>query len=552
MLRHLQISNYAIIQDLDVDFDAGLTVITGETGAGKSILLGALGLVLGNRADSKVLFDQSRKCVVEGRFDLSAYALEEFFGNNDLDYEPETVIRREILASGKSRAFINDTPVKLTLLESLASRLVNIHSQHETLDLNRSRFQTGVLDSLAANDQRLATYRQTFERFKALRTEHQERLTAREKALAERDYLQFQFDELYGAKLDGVDEKTLENELSALAHAGETKRALSEVAEWLQGEQGSVSGAVRQAGASLRPLLRWRQDLQPLVERLDSLRIEAADLAAEAEQAEQQTNWDPQRIDELQERLDEVNRLLHKHRQSRVEDLIALRDQFDSRLQQQDQESHALDLLAKEVAEASATVLQQATELSARRTKAAPGFEKSVARLLGEVGMPDARLKVEITTASEPGPAGLDQIQFLFASNKGSRFDELRQVASGGELSRLMLCIKSLVASHKALPTLIFDEIDTGVSGETGRRIGVIMEDLAQGHQVIAITHLPQIAACGQRHLFVYKDNKGKQTITRLRALEGEERVEGIARMISGDSVSEAARANARELLTQD
>ena len=549
MLRQLQISNYAIIQDLDVEFGSGLTVITGETGAGKSILLGALGLVLGNRADSKVLFDPERKCVVEGHFELASYDLGEFFRTHDLDYEADTVIRREINSQGKSRAFINDTPVKLSVLDSLAARLINIHSQHETLDLNKSRFQTGVLDALAANDALLAKYRETYSHWHSLAQSLQQLRDKRDKALAERDYIQFQFDELSAANLDGLDEKQLESELSALQHAEETKRGLQETTERLQGEDGSVSAGLKQAVASLRPLVRWREDLQPLLERMESLRIDLDDLASELESADQKTLWDPERIEALSEQLDEVNRLLHKHRQSRVADLVSLRDQLDNRLLEQDQEGHALEELEKAWKDAAKEVMAQAKNLSARRTKAIPSFEKAVNKLLAEVGMPDARIKVELNSTEEPGPLGLDHVQFLFASNKGSRFDDLRQVASGGELSRLMLCIKSLVAEHRSLPTLIFDEIDTGVSGEIGRRIGVIMENLAQGHQIIAITHLPQIAACGDRHFFVYKDNSGKKTNTRLRSLEGEERVEGIARMISGDSVSDAARANARELL---
>lgn len=550
MLRQLLIHNYAIIQDLDVAFGPGLTVITGETGAGKSILLGALGLVLGKRADTRVLFDLTKKCVVEARFDISAYDLQAFFAENDLDHEAETVIRREINASGKSRAFINDTPVNLGVLDALAARLINIHSQHETLDLNSSRFQTSVLDSLAGNDEKLKTYAAAYSQWQTLRSTYATRCAERDRALAERDYLQFQFDELAAARLDGLDESALEAELSALQHAEETKRGLAEATECLQGDQGAVLAGLRQASNALRPLLRWREDLQPLMDRLESLRIEGADLAAELEQAGQSTAWDPGKIAGLEERLDEVNRLLHKHRLPKAADLVALRDQLDNRLLDQDREGDALEQMAESLRLAGQKVSTLAGELSTRRQKTSPGLEKSVSKLLGEVGMPDARLSVELKPLPEPGPSGQDQVQFLFASNKGSRLEDLRQVASGGELSRLMLSIKSLVAAKKALPTLIFDEIDSGVSGETGRRIGVIMEEMAGNHQIVAITHLPQIAACGKRHLFVYKETKGKQTHTRLRELVAEERVEAIAHMISGEVLSEAAKANARELLS--
>ncbi|MBI1192848.1 MAG: DNA repair protein RecN [Bacteroidetes bacterium] len=550
MLRQLLIHNYAIIQDLDVAFGPGLTVITGETGAGKSILLGALGLVLGKRADTRVLFDLTKKCVVEGRFDISAYDLQSFFAENDLDHEAETVIRREINANGKSRAFVNDTPVNLGVLDALAARLINIHSQHETLDLNSSRFQTSVLDSLAGNDEKLKAYGLAYAAWQTLRSTYAARCAERDRALAERDYLQFQFDELAAARLDGLDESALEAELSALQHAEETKRGLAEATECLQGDQGAVLTGIRQAIHALRPLLRWREDLQPLMDRLESLRIEGADLAAALEQAGESTAWDPGKITGLEQRLDEVNRLLHKHRLPKAADLVALRDQLDNKLVDQDREGDALEKMGEALRQAGQQVTALAAELSSRRQKACPGLEKSVGKLLGEVGMPDARLSVELKSLPEPGPSGQDQVQFLFASNKGSRLEDLRQVASGGELSRLMLSIKSLVAAKKALPTLIFDEIDSGVSGETGRRIGVIMEEMAGNHQIVAITHLPQIAACGKRHLFVYKETKGKQTHTRLRELLAEERVEAIARMISGEQLSDAARANARELLS--
>lgn len=549
MLRQLQISNYAIIQDLDVRFDDGLSVITGETGAGKSILLGALGLILGDRADSRVLFDQSRKCVVEGHFDLKEDSLEAFFREQDLDYENPTVIRREINAAGKSRAFINDTPVRLNVLEGLASRLVNIHSQHETLDLQKSRFQIGVLDALAENGKRLSTYKKDFTAWQEQVRRLVEWRTQQEQALAERDYLQFQFNELLEASLDDVRVAELESELSGLQHAEDTRKGLQETRLCLDSEPVSLSAMLRQALSSLRPLLRWREDLRPVYERLESLRIESEDLTAELEQLEAQTHWDPERIDVLSARLDQINRLLHKHRVADHAALIALREDLDNRLQAQDSQEAELAKLEKSSQALGEAVRQQALGLREARKRAIPGLEKAMQKLLAEVGMPDARLKVELTEASQPGPSGVDEVQFLFASNKGSRFEELRQVASGGELSRLMLGIKSLISGKQALPTLIFDEIDTGVSGETGRRIGTLLEKLAQQHQVIAITHLPQIAACGNRHFFVYKDNRQGNTQTRIRELDGEERVEGIARMISGESISEAARLNARELL---
>lgn len=552
MLRHLHIRNYALIRELDAPFGDGLTVITGETGAGKSILLGALGLVLGKRADSKVLFDPGRKCVVEARFDVRRYGLEAFFAEHDLDHEDETLIRREVNASGKSRAFINDTPVRLSVLEGLASRLVHIHSQHETLDLKGSRFQLGVLDALAGNARRLADYRAAYGAWKAERDALRQRREALDKALAERDYLQFQFDELDAAGLDGVDAEAWERELRALEHAEETKRVLLDVTGALAGGAGETPGAaelLQQAASALRGIRRWLPDADAWLERFENLRLETDALASDLERLERETTHDPERIAELESGVDRVNRLLMKHRVQTAAELVALRDELSGKLLGVDTEDRELEALERRVAAAAADLAKRAADLHTRRAKVAPKLEKATAGLLAEVGMPHARLRVELSETGTPGPSGATAVRFAFASNKGSRFEDLGQVASGGELSRLMLCVKRLVAEESDLPTLLFDEIDAGVGGEIGRRIGQMMAELARGHQVIAITHLPQIAACGGRHFFVYKDHGGDASSTHLRALEGVERVEGIARMLSGDDPGKAALANARELL---
>lgn len=554
MLRHLHIRNYALIEHLDADLGNGLTVITGETGAGKSILLGALGLVLGKRADSKVLFDPERKCVVEARFDLSPYGLEAFFAEHDLDFERESILRREINVSGKSRAFINDTPVKLKVLDALAGRLVHIHSQHETLDLNRSRFQLGVLDALAGHAKLLSAYGEAYAEWTHERDALQQRRAEQEKALAERDYWQFQFDELQAADLDGVDAGSWEAELRGLEHAEEVKRGLMETAGLLTGEGMEEAGATQRlaaAASALRGIAKWMPDAEGMLERMSSLRMEAEALAEDLERLERNTDLDPERQEFLESRLDQVNRLLLKHRLQDTGQLRQLRDEFDGKLQAVDAAGGDLDDLEKRVAEGEKQVRKLAAELHKGRSGAAPILEQSVQKLLAEVGMPHARLKAELEEAEAPGPTGISRLRFVFASNKGSRFEDLRQVASGGELSRLMLCIKRLVAAKTAMPTLLFDEIDAGVGGEIGKRIGHMLAELGQAHQVLAITHLPQIAAAGRQHLFVYKDHSGDATRSHLRSLEGQDRVEAIAHMLSGDDPGKAALHNATELLAE-
>ena len=552
MLRHLRVTNYALIRDLEVDFASGLTAITGETGAGKSILLGALGLVLGKRADTRVLHDRDRKCVVEARFDVSAYALEALFEAQDLDWEPETILRREITGAGRSRAFVNDTPVRLEILAQIGLQLVHIHSQHETLDLGQSRFQTQVLDAWAGNGDRIADYARVWRNWSDRQRELTERREAHANAIAERDYLQFQFDELEAAALDDLDAEALEAELSESQHAEEIKRALGEAAGTLTGEEtgaGSVVERLQDLAASLGGVARWKPEIEAVAARIDSIRIEAEDVAGELERLDRETGIDEDRIAALTETLDGLNRLLVKHRKPDATELIALREELSEKLYALDTESHDLGDLETEVERLGNEVIGRAEELHAERVAASPGLSSRIDAMLAEVGMPSASLQIEVEAGREPGPRGTDRVRFLFRSNKGSRPEELQKVASGGELSRLMLCIKSLLAESASWPTLLFDEIDAGISGETGRRVGALLGELAGRHQVIAITHLPQIAACGERHLFVYKEEVADRTESRIRPVSAEERVEHIARMLSGDQPSEAARENARELL---
>ena len=551
MLTHLQVSNYALIRNHESDFGKSLTVITGETGAGKSILLGALGLVLGKRADKKVLLDPSGKCVVEARFSIERYGLERFFEEHDLDWEAETILRREITSSGRSRAFVNDTPVLLETLNALGLQLVHIHSQHETLDLAQSRFQISVLDTLAGNANLLGQYRAAFAELNARKLELKTRRDAYEQILADRDYLQFQFDELEKAGLDGLDQTALEEEVQVLSNAESIKKGLLEGLQKLREQPQSSIDMLSEISASLDAVARWQPAAQNLAERLESIRIEAEDIASEMERLERETQYDESRIGELTDQLDALNRLLAKHRFNDASELNAFKEELENKLLSIDTESHDLSELEAIVESAGKEVTRLAEKLTKARKKAVSPFVKKVNALLEDVGMPGASLEVEISPMEEAGLTGADKVRFLFASNAGTKPSSLRQVASGGELSRLMLCIKSLLASKSQMPTLIFDEIDTGVSGETGLRIGKLMEELASDHQIIAITHLPQIAAAGEHHLFVYKQQSGKKVESMIRSLEESERVEQIARMISGDTPSEAARRNARELLGQ-
>ncbi|MFT7588138.1 MAG: DNA repair protein RecN (Recombination protein N), partial [Limisphaerales bacterium] len=468
MLIDLHISNYALIQKLKVSWSEGLTAITGETGAGKSIILGALGLILGKRADSSVLYDPDQKCIVEGRFDISRYDLQSFFDAHDLDFEPETLIRREINKGGKSRAFINDTPVRINVLEALGGSLIHIHSQHETLQLGQSIFQIDVLDTLAGNKKDVAAYLALYKDWQTKSAILTQRKVAHEKAVSDRDYWQFQLDELELAQLDGENDNSLESELSGLQHAEETKRILVDALYRLNGDGDSAIKLLREVSGSLQQAVKWQADLAELIDRIESLSIEADDISAELEKKNDETVYDEERIEELNQRLDIINKLILKHRVQSVEELIALRTQLNNNISAQHQETGDLILLTKQVSELEESVCKKAETLHKKRSKAIPSFQKKVNGLLVEIGMPNSSLEVVINKLEKPSTKGFDQVQFLFASNKGSKAAPLGKVASGGELSRVMLCIKSLLAEKSELPTLIFDEIDTGVSGETG------------------------------------------------------------------------------------
>jgi len=555
MLQKLSISNYALIDDLEISFDKGLNILTGETGAGKSIILGALSLILGQRAESRYFFNQQKKCVIEGTFQVNGFHLKSFFEENDLDYEAETLLRREISSDGKSRAFVNDTPVNLTVLKQLGEKLIDIHSQHATLEINGPEFQLLVVDSVAGHDDLLSDYRSKFKAYKKNTSRLQQLVADSDKAKADLDYYQFQFDELEKAKLDAGEQDKLEQELYTLNNAEEIKRSLVAACHLMQEGEASALLQLREATHHLSSLEKFNPAIAELHERLKSTVIELKDIAAEIENIEQRTFTDEAKVAEINERLSLIYSLQKKHRVSTNAELLLLQDDLSAKIEQAVHGDEAIEKLQKQIAAEKSELEKIAGQLSANRAKAIPEIEKQVVGSLGEMGMGNSALKVELSPLppkggdSGLGADGIDAIRFLFSANKGHTLAEMSKVASGGELSRLMLSIKSLIASHTALPTIIFDEIDAGVSGEVANKVGIIMERLAQNLQVITITHLPQIASKGHSHYFVYKDDESATTYTRIKQLSEQERVTEIAKMLSGDRPGESALQNARELL---
>jgi len=558
MLQKLSINNYALIDNLEISFDGGLNILTGETGAGKSIILGALSLILGQRAESRYFFNQQKKCVIEGTFKIGAFHLKQFFEDNDLDYEAETVLRREISADGKSRAFVNDTPVNLNSLKALGERLIDIHSQHATLEINDPEFQLLVVDAVAKHDDLLADYRAKFKAWKKGVLKLQQLIDDSDKAKADLDYYQFQFYELDKAALSADEQELLEQELYSLNNAGEIKRNL--LGAFYLMEEGETSAIIqlREAGHQLSALEKFNPQIAELHQRLNSAVIELKDIAAEIENIEQRTVTDDARAEEVNTRLSIIYLLQKKHRVNTNAELLDLQSELSDKIQQAVFGDEAIEKLKAQLDTDKKELETLAGQLSANRKKAVPSIETKVLQTLAEMGMANSNLKIELSSVpgnntqagnGNLGPDGFDLVRFLFTANKGHALSEMSKVASGGELSRLMLSIKSLIAQNTALPTIIFDEIDTGVSGEVANQVGQIMEKLADNLQVITITHLPQIAAKGQSHYFVYKDDEGATTYTRIKQLNNDERVLEIAKMLSGDKPGESALQNARELL---
>jgi len=549
MLQKLSISNYALIDNLEIAFGDGLNILTGETGAGKSIILGALSLILGQRAESRYFFNQQRKCVIEGSFKIDGFHLKQFFEDNDLDYEAETVLRREISIDGKSRAFVNDTPVNLADLKELGEKLIDIHSQHATLEINDPGFQLLVVDAVAKHEGLLNNYRDKFRAYKKATAKLRQLTEESAKAKTDLDYYQFQFDELEKAGIGADEQETLEQELYTLSNAEEIKRNLLAAFFLMQDGEASAIIQLREAGHQLSSLERHDPQIATLYQRLNCAIIELKDIAAEIESIEQQTQTNEARAVEVNARLSIFYNLQKKHRVNSNTELLALQDELSEKIQQAVLGDDAIEKLQKQLDAEKKELEKLAAELSANRKKAAPIIETNVLQTLDEMGMGNAALKIELSSTAALGESGIDTVRFLFTANKGHALAEMSKVASGGELSRLMLAIKSLIAQNTALPTIIFDEIDTGVSGEVANKVGQIMERLAANLQVITITHLPQIASKGQNHYFVYKDEEGATTYTRIKQLDKNDRVLEIAKMLSGDKPGESAIKNAKELL---
>ncbi len=548
MLTQLTIKNYALIRHLEMKPSPELTVITGETGAGKSIMLGAIGLLLGNRADTKVLWDESEKCVTEGKFDIQAYKLKGLFEEFNLDYSHQTIFRREISPGGKSRAFINDTPVTLEVMRKIGGRLMDVHSQHETLELGSHRFQLALIDSFAGNASLLAEYQQVWQRYLAAKTSYEDLLAESGRLKTEFDFIKFQLDEFRKAALQENEQEELESNLKINEHGEDIKVRLVKAIAMLGQTDASVSAILSETMASLQPLRAYSQTYEQLIHRLDSLRIELNDIVSELEREEEQIEFDPKKAKRIQERLDLIYTLLQKHRMHSIKELLGLQES----LEQQSDKTINLDATLADtknkLAAANKELQSLAEKLSASREKALLPLSKQLVKLLRDLGIPEAVLQFDKKTI-EPGAFGVDLIEILFSANKGMAPRPLEDVASGGEFSRLMFCVKYVMAEKTALPTLVLDEIDTGVSGEIAMQLGTMMKSMAQRHQLIAISHLPQIAARGDRHFLVFKDSSSKKTTSEIKILEKDERVEEIAKMIGGAKPSNVARANAKELM---
>jgi DNA repair protein RecN (Recombination protein N) len=551
MLSKLLIKNYALIDHLDISFDKDLNVITGETGAGKSIVLGALNLILGQRADGKYFFNKQNKCIVEGFFEIKSYHLKDFFTANDLDYDDETVLRREIALDGKSRAFINDTPVTLNVLKSLAEKLISIHSQHETLEINHSDFQLLVVDVMANHGDLLIDYQSQFQSYKNTQRKLKNLIEEHEKAKADQDYFQFLFDELDHLNTAIDEQEALENEINSLTHAEVIKNNLQSAVYLIEQNEDAAIGKLKAALQQIHQIEKYQPALLAFTDRLKSAIIELKDLSAELENIEQSTSFNAQKADEINDRLGMMYALQKKHRVNSNVELIAIQNELSEKLQKISFGDEDIQKMEKELANAQLVLANKAKHMSMNRAKIIPEIESYLVAILGRVGMPNAQIKIEqsLLPIDEFTKDGIDQIKFLFNANKGHQLNELNKVASGGELSRLMLSIKSLIAKKTALPTIIFDEIDTGVSGEVANSVGNIMQQLAQDMQVISITHLPQMASKGKAHYFVYKEIKNDFTYTQIKRLNQEERILEIAKMLSGANPKESAIQNAKELL---
>jgi DNA repair protein RecN (Recombination protein N) len=548
MLKNLLIRNYVLISELELQPSSELNIITGETGAGKSIMLGALGLLLGNRADVKVLFNEEEKCIIEGSFDISGYDIEDLFKEEDLDYESVCLVRREIAPSGKSRAFVNDTPVNLDFLKKLGQRLMDVHSQHETLMLGAASFQVGIVDAFAGNKTLLAEYKKQYKEFKDKEAELVEVTRQAEEACKQQDFNTFLLNELAEAELQSGEQEKLEEELKLLENSEEIKSKLNQMVSLLSESDQSGIVTLQTVNKLFDSIVKYSPEYEKLRDRFQSLVIELKDINGELEEAEQKIDYSPEKIEEKRERLSLIYKLEKKHHVNSVEELLSIQEDLETKAGATTDLFDKIEALKAALAKQEKSLREKAVKLSNQRTKVIPVIKKELEALLKEVGMPNATMHIQADT-TELGPLGIDKINFMFSANKGIAPEELKNAASGGEFSRLMLCIKYMLADKSSLPTIVFDEIDTGISGEVAFKVGKMMKQMSENHQVIAITHLPQIAAQGSAHYFVYKDHSSKRSVSKIKELTKEERVKEIAQMIGGEKPSETAIKNAKELL---
>lgn len=550
MLTQLTIKNYALIDDLNVGFESGFTTITGETGAGKSILLGALSLVLGKRADLNALKDKEKKCTIEGTFAIKAYQLTTFFKENDLDYEEDSILRREILPSGKSRAFINDTPVTLTVLSSLGELLVDVHSQHQTMQLTENAFQLKVIDALAGNQTELLQYSKELKTYRNLVKAHQELLQYQSEASKELEYNSFLLEELQAAPLKEGKLAELEEEYEQLSNVENVQELLAQAHQVLNDEQIGMVNTAAGLQQALQKLAVFGKQYAELNGRVQSVAIELADLASEIEKLNEHIDADPERLEVVSGQMQQLHTLLKKHQVSTEEELLALKSELEEKVDVSLNIDQKIAAKAKEVKEQEAVLNKICKSLHQKREKSIPILAKTLQDKVASLGMPAATFKIEVAPTAAFKSNGKDELSFLLSSNKGSAYGELKKVASGGELSRIMLAIKSILASYENLPTLMFDEIDTGVSGEISNRMGEIMKEMGAHMQVFSITHLPQVAAKGQQQYKVFKKEVGETTTTQMKRLAAEERIAELAEMLGGKQFSSSAKQHAKELLT--
>ena len=549
MLVKLSVQNYALIKELDIELENGLTIITGETGAGKSILLGALALILGSRADTTVLLDKNEKCIVEGTFRIDEYELNDFFERNGVDYESVAILRREINPAGKSRAFINDTPVTINLLKELGDRLIDIHSQHQTLMLNDNSFQLKVIDSFAGTGKLKAEYRQEYSGYLKLKNEYAAAREKAEKNKSDLEYYRFQLNQLLEAKLVKGEQQELESDQEMLSHAEEIKLALCQASELFSREGISILSMLREVKTYLSKIQSYLPSGGTLFSRAESAFIELDDLSNEVEKLSSSVDADPGRMKLINDRLDTIYSLIQKHRVNDLDELIAKREEIGRLVESIVSGDERMLELESLLGEELKKLKKIAGEISKMRVSVLPEIEQKVTDMLKQLGMPNGRFRITLSHVPEFTPSGIDQADFLFSANKQIQPENLARIASGGELSRVMLSLKSLLTKYNNLPTIIFDEIDSGVSGEVADKVGQILSGMGQYMQVVNITHLPQVASRGTRHYHVYKDDIKDSTFTRVKLLTREERIMEVARLLSGSEVTDAAIRNAKELL---